>query len=311
MNLSLPTGAVLVTGSTGFLGTYLMKILSNHGLRTIGLDLAPVRNDSSTMQLDIRDRAQLMGKLRPFTVSHIVHLAALHIIPQCEADPEETMETNVQGTANMLYVADRLGVETFTLASSADVYLPSDRPHMESDPLGSPSVYGRSKAAAEQIVRDWATGGKCATVARLFNLVGREDPNPHLVPQLLQQLNESIVVRAGRMDTVRDYVLVDDVAHLLSRLSSCPGTLTVNVGNGVGYSGTEVLDELGSVLGRPYTLVPDATRVRTNDRPTLVADRSKLDGLVSFPSRSLRSLMMASAGRYAGLEAMRSPRAHS
>lgn len=283
---------VLVTGSAGFLGARVVSALRRSNYRVVGLDIVKQGNDLETIHADLRDGDRLFGLLRHEHVQHIIHLAAVHLIPACEADPEGAFETNVTGSQNLLKLGEQLRVRSFTFTSSADVYAPSGRPHSEADPLGSPNVYGRSKAMAETILQQWSLFNDCTVrILRLFNLVGVGDRNPHLIPEMLRQLEVGSGVRAGRLDTVRDYVSVDDVSELIVGLLHHHESMTINVGNGQGYSGIDVLATLAKVRGRRYALEIDPARLRANDRPTLVANRGRLDRLVAFPTRSLGQLL--------------------
>ncbi len=122
------------------------------------------------------------------------------------------------------------------LASTGAVYEPSTAAHHETSPLAPDDVYGHSKLWSEQAVRLWErrTGVACG-VARLFNVVGPGETNPHLVPEIVAQAASGDELRLGNLDSRRDYVYVDDVASGLHALAG--HAATVNLGSGEAVDG--------------------------------------------------------------------------
>src|SRR6201999_2072091 len=102
----------------------------------------------------------------------IIHLAALHYIPECEANPTLAVSTNVIGTLNLLQSAPS-GCR-FVFASSGAVYRPHDKPHSEAtSELGPTDIYGFTKLHGEHYVATMAAKRNLrAVVVRLFNVVG-------------------------------------------------------------------------------------------------------------------------------------------
>ena len=83
----------------------------------------------------------------------MIHLAAMHFIPDCIARPEETLDVNVEGTRRVLESCRGSSVRRFIFASTAAVYAPTDGPCVEdATPLHPLEIYGESKLAAEQLV---------------------------------------------------------------------------------------------------------------------------------------------------------------
>ena len=92
--------------------------------------------------------AETVDRIQP---DAIVHLAAIHYIPECEENPDLAVSTNVAGTVNLLN-ACHPGMR-FVYASSAAVYAPAPGPHREDGSIAPADIYGWSKLHGEQYVK--------------------------------------------------------------------------------------------------------------------------------------------------------------
>jgi UDP-glucose 4-epimerase len=109
--------------------------------------------------------------------------------------------------------------------------------------------------------------------------VGRRETNPHVLPEIVDQLRSGAdVVRLGALNTRRDYVNASDVASALAGLldDHPSGVSVYNVGTGRAVSVQEIVDACGAALGRPVRIDQDATRLRKVDRQELLADSTAL-----------------------------------
>lgn len=280
------TERIVVTGGAGFIGSHLVERLASDTTEILVLD-TEANGDRSLLDIDpqfesvdIRDQA-LESILTEFDPDTIYHLAALHYIPYCNANPEEAFEVNVMGTRNILNVARQLdSLSNIVFASTAAVYPPRDEANHESTTTGPMDIYGRTKLIGEDLCRLFAQETNVSiTAARLFNVYGPNETNEHLIPAILQQ------VRAGRRDIElgnlsprRDFIHVDDAARALE----CLGTQfkstfePYNIGTGDPYSVREVVEETSAALDESITITQDDDRTRESDRPHLEADVSKL-----------------------------------
>ncbi|WP_300606721.1 NAD(P)-dependent oxidoreductase [Trebonia sp.] len=293
--------SVLVTGAGGFIGSVLVAAL----LR-LGWDVAAVDQDSSRLnrllrfsgtgnlhafRVDITSQADIADVVMRAKPTSIVHLAALHLIPVCEAQPRQTVEVNIGGLVNVLDAADRSRTEFVLFASSADVYAASADPAAEGDQARPSTMYGITKLIGERLVSEWADGqpGRRATNMRIFNVYGSGDGNPHVIPDILRHLQQGDEIRVGNVEASRDFIHVDDLVDLLCLVleSSAPPAL-LNAGTGSATKVSAVLDMIQDLVGRPLTLVSDSARVRANDRICLRADTSQLRSL--FPGYDPRHI---------------------
>lgn len=275
----------LVTGGCGFIGAALVRGLVAEKQQVTVVDdlsrgavqnLGRARGQVTMVQQDIT--AGLGSIVVSCQPQVIVHLAALHYIPDCEADPARCLRVNVDGTRAVLEAAAALSQPIpVVLASSAAVYAPADGPHQEDDPLGPVDVYGYSKRWAEELAYDFGQRtGTDVGIARLFNVFGPGETNPHFIPSLICQLQAGESVRLGNLSSRRDYVFVSDVADALASLARyccAGGSLTLNVGSGHSYSGHEIVQAVAGFPAACASLAPtiDPGRIRPVDRPVLLA----------------------------------------
>lgn len=241
---------VLVTGATSALVAPLERMLRSAGHSVV------LTSRSSGRRVDLTDSSEIDRLLEEVRPSAVAHLAAM-VGPACEADPRAAEAVNVDASARLAERARHVGVERFVLASTAAVYAEPAGAHSERDATGNPpSVYGRTKLAAEMSVREALSGSSVQhTAARIFNVWG--DGYPTSLPERLRARRGAVVLR-GLDGFVRDYVHVEDVAAVLVDLL-LPGSVSdapvvLNVGTGVGTSNRDLVERLGLVQGVDYEL---------------------------------------------------------
>ena len=161
-------GPILVTGHTGFKGTWLTMILEVLGIEVVGLSLPPEKDSLYTQSncsgniveefLDIRDFERAYKFVRTIKPSAIFHLAAKPLVIDSYLEPRETFEVNVMGTVNLLDIAQRVdSVKAIVSASTDKVYRNKNdgRKFSETDPLEGKDPYSASKVAAEAALNAW------------------------------------------------------------------------------------------------------------------------------------------------------------
>jgi CDP-glucose 4,6-dehydratase len=243
---------VLVTGHTGFKGSWLALWLSHMGAEVTGVALDPPTEPShyalcgmasrlTDLRADIRDAAHLAAILAEHQPEMVFHLAAQPIVRRAFVDPLETFAVNVMGTANLLEAARRCpSVRAVIVATSDKCYRDTgqDNPHREDDPLGGHEPYSASKACAELVVdvyrqtrfQDHAARPRRLSVAsaRAGNVIGGGDWGAdRLVPDIVRAITggDDLVIR--NPDAVRPWQHVLDClsGYLLlgARLLTEPG----------------------------------------------------------------------------------------
>jgi UDP-glucose 4-epimerase len=291
-----------VTGGLGFIGVHLVRhLLEKYPASEITVfdkenyserrKLLPTSNRISIVNGDICDEAAIEAAMLIAKPETVIHLAALHYIPYCTQHPEETRAVNVDGTANVISAVNRSSsCEVFALASSAAVYKDQPRPISENDPIEAQDIYGETKIASENLVHSNLSSTVKGRILRLFNVFGPNDPTPHVIPEVLNQLETGEAIKLGRTDTSRDFIHVKDVvAAIVATCDPMLGqNLVFNIGSGKATSIQAVIELSSQLLTeRGQTLVAspiniDLERLRVTDREILCANSEKISHVTAW-----------------------------
>ena len=226
---------VLVTGHTGFKGSWLCHWLLHLGASVTGLALAPDTKPSLFMQSrladrltsrldDVRDRDATRRAVAAARPEIVLHLAAQSLVRRSYADPVGTFATNVLGTAHVLEAARGIeGLRAIVSVTSDKCYVSRDDgvPHRETDPLGGADPYSSSKACAELVTgayrQAFFAGGTSAVAlasVRAGNVIGGGDwAADRLVPDCVRAFG------AGRPVPLRNPHAIRPWQHVLEPLA--------------------------------------------------------------------------------------------
>ena len=209
---------VLITGNTGFKGSWLSKILTMCGAIVVGYSLKPPTNPSlyelsniskkiTFVEGDIRDFAKLKKTFEDFKPEIVIHMAAQPIVRESYKDPLYTYETNVMGTVNVCECVRLSGsVKSFLNVTTDKVYLNKDLPDYsfgEEDPLDGFDPYSNSKSCSELVTHSYNNSffknlGINVSTARAGNVIGGGDfAKDRIVPDCIRAIenSENIIVR--------------------------------------------------------------------------------------------------------------------
>ena len=229
--------SVLVTGAGGFVGSWLTKALIERGATVACLLLSDesegklarhgVLDSVTVVRGDLVDLDCVTRAVADHAHDACFHLAAQAIVGVANASPLRTLETNIQGTWNVLEGCRTANVERIVVASSDKAYGDQDvLPYTEDMPLAAVFPYDASKACADILARSYArTFGLPLAVTRMANIYGGADTNDsRIVPGTVLALlaGESPLIRSDG-SPVRDYMYVDDaVAAFLALAERLP-----------------------------------------------------------------------------------------
>jgi CDP-glucose 4,6-dehydratase len=216
---------VLVTGHTGFKGSWLTFLLADLGARVRGYSLRPETSPSIFDALalselcehqlsDIRDRSALDSCVADFEPEIVFHLAAQSLVLRSYREPSETLATNVQGTVNLLEAcraSDK--VRAIVVVTSDKCYLNREWlwPYREDEPLGGDDPYSASKACAELVVHAWQhsffrESRICLASARAGNIFGGGDWSENrLIPDAVRAFGTGGALVIRRPEAVRPW----------------------------------------------------------------------------------------------------------
>lgn len=285
---------ILVTGGAGFIGSAVINHLQKSNHEIFVIDNLSFGNrefihlsDSSFFNVDILNRDQIFKIIGAIKPDIIIHLAAVHFIPYCNEHPFESSNINIRGTIHILEAAGKFGIKKIFFASTAAVYPIYDHAVSETHETGPMDIYGLSKLTGEHLCSEFYLKTKVPTViCRFFNAFGPNETNPHLIPEIQKQiLGGNRNIKLGNLMPKRDFIHTFDMASAVETLlnNTGNGLHTYNLGRGIEYSVTEVVEAFSRAIGEEIKIEVDQSRVRKVERMHLLADVSKLKSLGWVP----------------------------
>lgn len=259
-------GPIMITGHTGFKGTWLTFLLEQLQIPVVGFSLAPEKdslfdrakriNSIPEVFADIRNIQTLTQFMREHQPSAVIHMAAQPLVLESYKMPRQTFETNVLGTVNVLDSAFRHeSIKAVVVVTTDKVYRNDNLGHafVESDALAGKDPYSASKVGTEAAVSAWqqiakVSGGPKIISTRAGNVIGGGDwAKDRLMPDLVRSFiaGEPIQIRNPHstrpwqhvLDPLRGYLMAMEEILSGAELSS------LNFGpSGDGLSVKEVID---------------------------------------------------------------------
>ncbi len=295
---------LLVTGGAGFIGSHAAIRLAEAGNRVIVVDnfndfydpavkraniLPLVYSPQSTViEADIRDAAEMDRIVRDYSITHILHLAGLANVRASIEQAPLYVEVNVTGTVNLLEAARRHGIQQIVCASTSSVYgEDSPIPFVETAPADHPMAsYPASKRAAEILGHTYYhLFGLNVLFARFFSVYGpngRPDMMPFMVMDSIVKGKPIRLFNGGQMR--RDWTYVDDIVDgLCAALERPLGYEIINLGCGAPVLMTEFITIMEELTGRK-ALIHDVP-APLSEPPVTYCDNSKARRLLDFNPR--------------------------
>jgi UDP-arabinose 4-epimerase len=300
--------SILVTGGAGFVGSHACKALAKAGYTPITFDNlerghrwavkwgpfehADLRNE--------QDLNRVFAKWKPWAV---IHFAAYAYVGESVANPAKYYDNNVGGTAKLLAACVASGCKNIVFSSSCATYgIPTKLPLRENDPQNPINPYGVSKLVVERMLKDVEAAHGIRHIAlRYFNASGADPegelgelhvPETHLIPLVLfagMGRRTSIEIFGNDYSThdgtcIRDYVHVSDLAdaHVaaINRLEARNVSDSFNLGNGCGFSVSEVIKACEEVTG--LSIRTEFCSRREGDPPVLTSDSTKARQMLAW-----------------------------
>jgi len=292
----------LVTGGAGFIGSHLVdRLLAQNPARVVVIDnfdefydpqikrasIASHLNNQAyrLIEADIRDYAALKQVFSDQHFDAIIHLAAKAGVRPSVSEPRVYTEVNINGTMNLLDLAERNGVKKFIFGSSSSVYGPEAIPPFREDaPLAPISPYAATKASGELLAHTYShLYGMRIVCLRFFTVYGarqRPDLAIHKFARLITSQSPVQVFGDGAAE--RDFTYIDDILQGVMAAIEYDATPfeIINLGESQTITVNRMIELLEEALGRKAII--ERRPPQPGDLPLTHADITKAKSLLGY-----------------------------
>ena len=296
------TGArVLVTGAGGFIGSHLTRRLVADGAEVHALAdavssifpdrILDLRGRITVHEGNLTDRTAMEAVAKAVRPSTIFHLAAYTHVGKSWYRVDECIQSNVQGTVNLLLALEGVGYERFIYTGTSEIYGGIEVPFKESDIVNPLSPYAVSKYAGERFCRMYQQGlGWPIVCVRPFNAYGPAQSPDRIIPETIVRAlrGQELKLTSGRQ--TREFNYVEDIVDGYVRAATTPdieGEL-INIGGGEEVSIHDVVVKILDLLGNPIEPKFGALEHRPNEIWRMYCDATKARTLLGWePAHTL------------------------
>lgn len=297
---------ILITGADGFIGSHLTEMLVKEGAKVKALSqynsfnywgwLEDINclNDVEVFNGDIRDSHYCKYITKDIDI--VFHLAALIAIPYSYVAPSSYVDTNINGTLNIIQACLENNVQRVIHTSTSEVYgtakyVPIDENH----PIQPQSPYSASKIGADNMAMSFYNAFNLPlTIARPFNTYGPRQSARAVIPTIITQIaNGAKSIKLGDITPTRDFNYVEDTCRGFIQLAKCENAIgeTVNIGSNFEISISDTLDLIKEIMQSDVEFITEQQRIRPEKSEVfrLWCDNSKIYSLTGFePKYSIK-----------------------
>lgn len=297
---------ILVTGADGFIGSHLTELLVKEGAKVKALSqynsfnywgwLEDINclNNIEVLNGDIRDPHYCKYITKDIDI--VFHLAALIAIPYSYVAPSSYVDTNINGTLNIIQACLENNVQRVIHTSTSEVYgtakyVPIDENH----PIQPQSPYSASKIGADNMAMSFYNAFNLPlTIARPFNTYGPRQSARAVIPTIITQIASGVKsIKLGDITPTRDFNYVEDTCRGFIQLAKCEKAIgeTVNIGSNFEISISDTLDLIKEIMQSDIEFITEQQRIRPEKSEVfrLWCDNSKIHSLTGFePKYSIK-----------------------
>ena len=298
---------VLVTGSEGFIGSHLTEELVKMGADVkafvcynsfnswgwIDSFDESVKNNIEVYVGDVRDELCVREAIKGVDV--VFHLAALIGIPYSYYAPSSYVDTNINGTLNVLQGCRENSVEKIIHTSTSEtygsaLYVPIDEKH----PLQGQSPYSASKIGADMMAESYNKSfGLPVAIARPFNTYGPRQSARAVIPTIMSQIiSGAKEIKLGLLSPTRDLNYVKDTVNGFIKIAESDKAVgeVINIANSKEISIGDLAKKIISISGKNVEIITDNERLRPKESEVqrLLGDNKKIKEVTNWkPETSL------------------------
>ena len=267
---------IMVTGSSGFIGSHLTEYLVEKGYEVVAFDRYNSNNHYGWLeQSKYKKKIKfILGDIRDFDSVNkamqgcdgVMHLAALIGIPYSYISPTAYIKTNVEGTLNVLESAKNLKLKQVIITSTSEVYGTAMKKKLsEKDELKAQSPYAASKIAADQLsLSYYRSFGLPIKIIRPFNTFGPRQSARAVIPTIITQAITNKKIKIGNLNATRDFLFVEDLCSAYEKILKSNKLFgeVVNVGVNSEISIKNLIVKISKILKIKLISVVEKQRVR-------------------------------------------------
>ncbi len=286
----------LITGITGFVGSHLAEfLLKKGGYEIYGLkrwrspldNIQEIKDQVNLVDGDLRDSKSMSRIIKDISPDRIFHLAAQSYVPTSFNAPTDTIETNINGTINLLEAVMAAKIDPrIHICSSSEVYgqvTEDELPIKETNAFRPQSPYAVSKVGEDLIsFQYFKSYGLKTIISRAFTHTGPRRGSVFVVSAFAKQIAEieagkkEPVLNVGNLESVRTFLDVRDITNAYDLLiEKCEPGQAYNIGGNASMKIREMLDKLLQMSDKQIEVRVDPKLLRSSDVTLQIPDVSK------------------------------------
>lgn len=289
----------LVTGASGFIGSHLVRRLISEKADVYAAEryvstlktprLADIWGELTILEANLRDFKTLQAQVKRADPDVVFHLGAYTHVGRSFEHADEAVQTNIQGTVNMLHALEGLDFDRFIHTGTSEIYGNCPVPFTEDMQVTPVSPYSISKYAGENFARLYHSAyGYPVVLLRPFNAYGpRQSPNRIIPEAIVSALKgEDFAMTEGKQ--TREFNYVDDLVDgfiAAAQSKKAEGEI-INLGCGEEYSMRDIVEKVLHHMGDPVKAQPGAIPYRPAEVWRMYCDNTKAKKLLDWEPKT-------------------------